>query len=270
MDTDINIDELAQKFNISKIHFHKIFKEQLGKNIYETIKSIKLQKASSLLLTNRSSTITQVANMCGYSSQTSFIRAFKQRFEQTPKEWRNGGFKKYSMNILNTSQIPFATHTVFANVEPKITKIKPFRAYYIRQKGYDIPLITRMWQKLQAWIFTNNIDNYDLVGVYHDNPTITPHDECYYIGAVAPKGKYNLAHTNLPHFTFAEALYAVFDIKGVHGDVLKFIEWIYHEWLPKSGFETTTSPAFTIFEENHYLNESKIFIASFYLPIQYT
>ena len=39
----------------------------------ETIKSIRLQKASNLLLTNIHSTISQIANQCGYSSQTSFL-----------------------------------------------------------------------------------------------------------------------------------------------------------------------------------------------------
>ena len=62
IDTDINLDELAIKFNVSKFHFHKIFKEQMGANIYETIKSIRLQKASNLLITNKSSTVTQIAN----------------------------------------------------------------------------------------------------------------------------------------------------------------------------------------------------------------
>ena len=50
--TDINIDQLVFEFNISKFHFHRIFKEQIGTNIYETIKSIRLQKASNLLITN--------------------------------------------------------------------------------------------------------------------------------------------------------------------------------------------------------------------------
>ena len=86
--TDINIDYIAYELGISKFHLHKIFKEQMGTNIYETIKSIRLQKASNLLITNKYSTITEVASMCGYSSQTSFIRAFKERFEQTPKIWR--------------------------------------------------------------------------------------------------------------------------------------------------------------------------------------
>ena len=37
IDTPINIDTLARSFNISKIHLHKIFKEQLSINIYESI-----------------------------------------------------------------------------------------------------------------------------------------------------------------------------------------------------------------------------------------
>ena len=93
IDTAINIDELALSFSISKKHLHNIFKEQLGINIYESIKSIRLQKASNILLTNKYSSITQVANMCGYSSQSSFIKAFKNRFEVSPTQWRNGSYE---------------------------------------------------------------------------------------------------------------------------------------------------------------------------------
>jgi len=270
IDTDINLDELAHKFNISKVHFHKIFKEQMKINIYETIKSIRLHKASNLLLTNRSSTITQVANMCGYSSQTSFIRAFKQRFHQTPKEWKQGGFKIYSKNILESSTIPFNSSIVIEKIEPKIVKQKLRTLYYIRQYGYKREQIQQTWQKLQAWIYTNNIKKYKLVALYHDNPVITPHDRCFYIAAVMPEGKYDLPNTNIPHFYLKEIMCAVFDIKGIHGDILRFIQWVYQEWLPKSGFETTTNPAFTIFKENHYLNSTGKFEASFYLPIQYS
>ncbi|MCW8821484.1 MAG: AraC family transcriptional regulator, partial [Sulfurovum sp.] len=87
IDTNIDIDELSSDLDVSKFHMHRIFKDVFGKNIYESIKSIRLQKASNLLLTNKFSTISEVANMCGYSSQTSFIRVFTERFDMTPKEW---------------------------------------------------------------------------------------------------------------------------------------------------------------------------------------
>ena len=69
IEIDINMDELAKSFNLSKFYMHRIFKEIFGRNIYESIKSIRLQKASSLLLTNKYSSITEIASLCGYSSQ---------------------------------------------------------------------------------------------------------------------------------------------------------------------------------------------------------
>lgn len=269
IDTDINIDELALNFGISKFHLHKLFKEVMGINIYETIKSIRLQKASSLLLTNKYSTITQIASMCGYSSQTSFIRAFKERFNQTPKVWRNGGYEEYSTNILKNSNMDYYEKKDFENIEPKIIKSKPLRTYYIRQRGYLKEEVTRVWQKLQAWVYTNNITKYEEIGIYHDNPTITPHSECFYVAGIIPKGDVDLSNTSLPIFDTPEALYATFEIKGETGDILRFIQWAYQEWLPKSGFETTTNPPYVIFKKNHFLNEDRIFEATYYLPIQY-
>lgn len=92
IETHIDIEELSYNLDISKFHMHRIFKEIFGKNIYEMIKSIRLQKAANLLLTNNTSTISNIANLCGYSSQSSFIKAFKERFDVSPKQWRQGDY----------------------------------------------------------------------------------------------------------------------------------------------------------------------------------
>ena len=269
IDTDINIDELALKFGISKFHFHKIFKEIMGINIYETIKSNRLQKASNLLLTNKYSTITEIANMCGYSSQTSFIRSFKQRFHQTPKEWRKGGYKEYSKSILENSELSSLENRDFKMIEPKIVKTKARKMYYIRNKGYIGSEVSKVWQKLQAWIYTNDITEYDQIAIYHDNPAITSHCDCFYVAGVVPEEEKDLSNTNLPYFYTPIDLYASFEIEGKMGDMLRFVQWAYHEWLPQSGFETTTNPSYAVFKKNQFLEEDKRFEATYYLPIQY-
>jgi len=268
IDTDINIDQLALEFNISKFHFHRIFKEQMGTNIYETIKSIRLQKASNLLITNKYSTITEVANMCGYSSQTSFLRAFKERFEQTPKVWRNGGYKDYSNKILSSSQTASISKADFSYLEPKIVKTKEKIAYYIRQKGYNHNAM-HIWQKMMAWVYTNDIKEYESIGIYHDNPIITPLDDCYYVACIVPKDNGKLTNTNLPFFEIDADICATFEVEGKYGDILKLIQWVYHHWLPNSGFETTTIPSYTIFQKNHFLSDDKLFKCTYYVPIRY-
>jgi len=268
IDTDINIDELADRLGISKFYLHRIFKEQMGTNIYETIKSIRLQKASNLLITNRYSTITEVANMCGYSSQTSFIRAFKLRFGYTPKIWRDGAYQHYSSLILSTSQSASLSEADFSHLEPKIVKTPKRRAYYIRHRGYNKQIV-KIWQKLTAWVYTNDISQYEQIGIYHDNPIITPLDECYYIACIAPTDGSVLESTNLPSFEIPSGICAMFEVEGRYGDILKLIQWVYHHWLPDSGFETTTIPSYSIFERNHFTSKDGLFRCSYYLPIRY-
>lgn len=267
--TDINIDALAMEFGVSKYHFHRIFKEQMGSNIYESIKSIRLQKASNLLITNKYSTITEVANMCGYSSQTSFLRAFKQRFEQTPKQWRQGGYKEYSNKILQESAPASDSTADFSHLTPRIVKSKGGIAYYIRLNGYNKKAFD-VWRKLQAWIYTNDIKNYRQIGIYHDNPVITPLSDCHYVACVVPDKSEKLINTSLPVFDIMDGVVcAAFDVQGTYGDILKLIQWVYHEWLPNSGFETTTIPSFSQMHKNHFLEEDQSFDITYYLPIRY-
>jgi len=268
IETQINIDHLAAEFGLSKFHFHRIFKEQTGSNIYETIRSVRLQKASNLLITNKYSTITQIANMCGYSSQTSFIRVFKERFHQTPKLWRNGGYKAYSNAILSGTCNALLTHTDFSHLEAKIVKTKPKSVYYIRQKGYNRQAV-QIWQKMMAWVYTNEIEQYEQIAIYHDNPIITPLHECSYVACIAPLDGKKLKNTSLPIFEMYDGLCATFEVEGQYNDMLKLIQWVYHEWLPESGYEAITIPSYSIFEKNHFLSDDGVFKCTYYLPVRY-
>ncbi len=266
IDTDINIDELCRELRVSRFHFQRIFKKQMGINIYENIKSIRLQKASNLLLTHHSSTISEIALSCGYSSQSSFIRAFQKRFSMTPTEWRNGGFRHFVEQ--NFEGYSLTSHTKFEKLEPKIITTEPQKAYYMRHLGYN-PQVKKVWQKMLAWIYTHEIKSYTLLGLYHDNPIVTPLSQCAYVAAIIPNGTYELKANSLPYFTIPGGLYATFRVKGVYGDILRLIEWAYHDWLPSSGFETSTMPSYTIFEKNHFLEEDEIFSVLYHLPIRF-
>ncbi|RXJ82310.1 GyrI-like domain-containing protein [Arcobacter sp. F2176] len=268
IDTDINIDTLSMDLNISKFHMHRIFKEEFGKNIYEAIKSIRLQKASTLLITNKYSTITQIASMCGYSSQTSFIRAFKQRFNCTPKKWKNDGYKEYSKEILKDSIDSLDLNIPEFNIEAKIVKMPKLRAYYIRHEGYDNS-IKNIWQKLYTWTLTKNIKNYKQIGIHHDNPVITPLDKCQYIACIVLEDEVEIEDSSLPTFLIPDGIYAKFHLEGFSGDTLKFMRWLYHTWLLNSGYETKTAPSYSIYEKNHFLEDDEKFILDYYLPITY-
>jgi len=264
IESDINLDELAKSMQIDKFYLHKIFKEIFERNIYQSIKSIRLQKASNLLLTNRYSNISQIANACGYSSQTSFIRAFKERFGMTPKIWRKGGYIDYSDTLINNHMISQGPTSLFEAIEPTIVKQPSLYAYYIRDRGYGTQ-IKRSWQKIQTLIYTHNLSNYQLISLFHDNPAITSLSECHHVSAITIDKE--TEEINLPKFKIAGGVYAIFEVAGVKSDLLRFIQWVYHDWLPKSGYETTTKPPYAIYHKNHHLSDDGQFEMHFYLSI---
>jgi len=269
IDTHLAADELASQNGVSTHHLHRIFKEETGKNLFESIKSIRLQKAASLLLTNKYANISDVAAMCGYSSQTSFIKAFRTRFETTPGEWRAGAYLAYSDKILSSSASASASDREFDGLIPQIRKTQPIRAAYVRHKGYGIS-IKNSWNKLYAWAIEEKIpENARQIGLHHDNPTITPLAECAYIAALEIDESVH-PHGQIACFELPASLCAVFEISGKYGDVLRFMRYVYHIWLPNSGFEAKTMPPYAIYLKNHFLDTDKsgYFKLEFYLPIR--
>lgn len=266
IDSAINLDTLSEDFEISKFHMHRIFKKEFDSNIYETIKSIRLQKASNLLITNKNSTISEISSLCGYGSQTSFIRAFGARFGMSPKEWRKGGFMEYSNQILKDIPKGLTSDENYSKLSPTIKKLPTIKVYYIRHHGYS-EAIKKCWQKLQTFILSHDIKNYTQIAIYHDNPIITPLMECNYVACISIADEETPDDIKLPSFELDSGVYAEFNAQGYHEDILKLVQWIYHEWLPSSGYETTTKPPFLIYDENNFLNENGFFSLKYYIPI---
>lgn len=268
IDTDISMDELSENLSVSKFHMHRIFKQTFGRNIYECIKSIRLQKAANLLIANRLSTITEITERCGYASHSSFIKVFRERFHMSPKEWRSGGFRTYSDSIIDSSATARISVADFSATTPSIVRMPAMKGYYIRHHGYDTS-IRKTWQKLYTWALSRGFEDYKQIGIHHDNPAVTPLSDCHYIACIVLDKNEHGKDIELPAFTIPAGIYARFNLTGAYGDILKFLQWSYLRWIPENGYETTTIPPYAIYEKNHFLSEDSSFILSYYVPIRY-
>ena len=204
--------------------------------------------------------------MCGYSSHASFIKAFKEKFSLTPSAWKNGGYKSYAQDILQKSTSAINSNADFTHLSPSIVKMKEIEVHYVRHQGYD-KSIRESWQKLQTWTLCNDMENATQIGLHHDNPTITPLNECNYIACISLEKE--IKNSTLPTLQIPAGVYARFSFSGKYGDVLKFMNWVYFEWLVSSGYETTTNPAFAIYHKNHFLAEDGVFNLSYHIPIRF-
>ena len=127
----------------------------------------------------------------------------------------------------------------------------------------------RILLRLLLLVLTNNIKQYKRAALFHDNPTITPLDECQYIACIIVDDDKNIKSDRIPKFKIAEGVYAKFDLKVKNEDLLPFIQWVYHEWLPRSDYETTTKPSFAIYESVDFIKLDNEYDFSFYVSINY-
>lgn len=265
IDTPITLEVLAEQSGISIYHLHRIFKEQTGRNFYDTLQSIRLQKAANLLLANASEKISAIAQQCGYSTHTAFVRAFRQRYGVTPTRWRKGYYELFSKENIRLSENAPRIVSDFTGLAPRIVKMPPIRVAYIRHRGYNRSIAT-VWQRLYAYALENGLEGAVQIGLHHDNPSITPLEECAYVAAIElPEGFE--ASGSVSSFTIPSSLCARFTLQGRYGEVPNLIRYIYHTWLPGSGYEAKTLPPYVIYRKNHFLSEDERFDLDFYLPV---
>lgn len=79
---ELTIDELADRFFVSKYHMMRSFKEEIGQTIYNYITERRLLFAKSLI--HQGVSATESCYQAGFKSYSSFTRAYGKRFGTTP------------------------------------------------------------------------------------------------------------------------------------------------------------------------------------------
>ena len=85
---DITLEDLAEKFYLSKPYISKYIKEKSGITFGEMVKKIRMKKAKSLLK-GSNMTVENIALSVGYQNIEHFNRLFKKAYNMTPIQFRN-------------------------------------------------------------------------------------------------------------------------------------------------------------------------------------
>lgn len=85
LEKTIQIDDLAEKFYVSKFHLSREFKEQTGATLHRYIVQKKLILAKELILQGKP--ITDVYQSCGFGDYSNFFRVFRHEYDMTPKQY---------------------------------------------------------------------------------------------------------------------------------------------------------------------------------------
>ena len=84
----VTLDDLSEKFSLSKPYLSKYIKEKSGMTFGDSVKKIRMKKARTLLK-NRNMTVESISEAVGYQNVEHFIRLFKKAYGITPIQYRN-------------------------------------------------------------------------------------------------------------------------------------------------------------------------------------
>ncbi len=82
IDENISLDKLANNCNLSKYHFLRVFKKEMGLTPHSFIINERLNRANNLIKNGK--TISEASLLVGFNDQSHFTRNFKKYFGYTP------------------------------------------------------------------------------------------------------------------------------------------------------------------------------------------
>ena len=85
---DVTLDDLSEKFFLSKPYLSKYIKEKSGLTFGDILKQVRMKKARALLKSS-SMTVENIALTVGYQNVEHFNRLFKKAYNITPVQFRN-------------------------------------------------------------------------------------------------------------------------------------------------------------------------------------
>ncbi|MBR4027811.1 MAG: AraC family transcriptional regulator [Lachnospiraceae bacterium] len=94
----ITLDKMASDLGVSKYVLSRLFSKTFYCNFVNYINGIRLEYATAMM-NNSKESITNICYACGFESQRTFNRVFKERYKITPREYRNKKYNKYKVEI---------------------------------------------------------------------------------------------------------------------------------------------------------------------------
>ncbi len=84
------IENYAAKLGISSSYFQHLYTKTFGISFQKDLIRIRVEQAK-YYLTTTDLTLSQIAEVCGYTNEVHFYRQFKQSTRMTPARFRKGG-----------------------------------------------------------------------------------------------------------------------------------------------------------------------------------
>ena len=175
LESDLNLDMLAERVGFSAYHYHRIFRKIIGEPVKEYVRRLRIERAAYRLKVSEE-TILHIALDAGFKTHESFTRAFTRQFRITPNIFRNNYLRASRERKKQAQPKYIADYPVKAEPasrQVRLEHVRPIIVAFVRHVGpYDKLLdpdspMSLLWDELFAWGNANKLINADslLIGI---------------------------------------------------------------------------------------------------------
>ncbi|WP_396593612.1 GyrI-like domain-containing protein [Brevundimonas sp. R86498] len=249
LDGDLDLDALSAVAAFSKFHFHRQFSATFGVSVHRYVQLARLKRASRQLAHGPEASVTEIALDAGYETSDAFARAFRQRFAQSPSDFRKSpDWEPWlralaPFNIARSSLMP----TTFSPDQVTIRAVVPTRVAIFEHRG-DPDTVDDTVRRFIAWRRAAGLSpkTHPTFNVWHSerrpaDPADYSMDLCVGLG---PDQELDTGDGTARIGEIPGGRCAVLRVEGDTHDLEPAALYLYRHWLPASGEEMRDFPVY--------------------------
>jgi len=274
IDQPLTVELLAEKSCWSRWQLQRTFLKETQQTVAQYVREIKLSLAAEQLLANKKR-VMDIALDCGFNSEVSFIRAFKQLFQCSPTAYRKRGqLIGLKTPIISTLPVHQAYEIKKRLLQIRFEHAPSFHLYgvsgeiqglFSQAPNYNqaVPLI---WQKMVDLTDLQPPFSKAVMGVIDTRTVNQSSPHLYWAGyKVSEDALTELPEANL--LTVPEQTYAVIPHTGLVHHLDLTVEWFLLSWLPQSNYQFVDGFDLEVYQQNFDIHNDQSTM-EYWLPIQ--
>jgi AraC family transcriptional regulator len=249
---EISLDTLSTVACFSAFHFHRIFTAFTGETPRDYIERIRLEKAANQLCIVPARSVAEIAAKCGFSSVSTFSRAFKNHYKIPPSQFlEQHRHDFHSLNVPPQKRIA-VQHINADSIQIEITQLPSFHVAYAQSLIGYVQGIPQAWRKIFNFAKMNNMltDSVMCIGMPFDNPGVTPREKCRYRACITVPESIERKRGEIKTLNIEPASYAIYAFKGRRENITDAYALLYGVWLPQSGYIPDGKPLIEIYPQS--------------------
>ncbi|MBS1826389.1 MAG: helix-turn-helix domain-containing protein [Acidobacteria bacterium] len=208
LEADLSLGALGRKAGLSPFHLQRLFRAVVGETPRAYTERLRLERAAFRLLIHESA-LLEIALDCGFRNHETFARAFRRRFGQAPRSYREWA----RWRAPEEPGEPAEVTTPYSISATKVIRLRPIHVAFLRHTGPYENVPESLFDDLQSWRSKRGYPGPAVwLGIGHDSPSSTSPEKLRFDAAVevpapfASEGR--VAHQLLPGGEFAVTTHA--------------------------------------------------------------